>query len=147
MSYARNPLQSDDVGMSRRRFMALAVALAALNVFFWAAQAGFAIPGALIGDLLGKRMIRAEIVQLTPTGVPEDIQVDRGVITATSSTSLTIQEADGRVVPYTLTATTRVLGAVRLRSVARLRVGLRVLVIRHANGPAETIQVEGRGTQ
>ncbi len=92
-------------------------------------------------------MIRAEIVQLTPTGVPEDIQVDRGVITAATSTSLTIQEADGRVVPYTLTATTRVLGAVRLRNVSRLRVGLRVLVIRHANGPAETIQVEGRGTQ
>jgi len=130
--------------MSRRRFMALAVALVTLNVFFWAAQGSFAIPRAVIGDLLGKRMIRAEIVRLTPTGVPEDIQVDRGVITSSSTTSLTIQEADGRVVTYTVTPTTRILGAGHGRNAARLRTGLRVLVVRHANGPAETVQLEGR---
>lgn len=148
MSYARNGPRSDDVRMSRRRFMGLAVALLALNAFFWAAQGSFALPRAVIGDLLGKRMIRAEIVQLTPTGVPEDIQVDRGVITAAAAASLTIQEADGRVVTYTLTPTTRVVGATtRPRNATRLRVGFRVLVVRHANGPAEIIQVEGRGAQ
>ena len=133
--------------MSRRRFMALAVVLVALNVFFWAAQGSFALPRALVGDLLGKRMIRAEIVRLTPSGVAEDIQVDRGVITAATATSLTIQEADGRVVTLAVSPTTRITGGGRARGGVRLRSGWRVLIIHHANGPAEVVQIEGRGSQ
>lgn len=131
--------------MSRRRFMGLAVALVALNAFFWLAQSGFALPRGFLADLFGKQMIRAEVVRQTATGTPEDIQIDRGVITSASAASFTIQEADGRVVTFPLASTTRIVGGgARLRLVG-LRPRLLVLVIRHANGPAETVQIEGRG--
>ena len=39
--------------MNRRRFMLLAVALVALNTFFWLAQGGFALPQAIINQFFG----------------------------------------------------------------------------------------------
>ena len=46
--------------MRRRRFAVLACVLVALNVFFWLAASGFALPGGgIVQTLLGGRMIRA----------------------------------------------------------------------------------------
>jgi len=128
--------------MSRRRFVLLAAILVALNAFFWLAQGGFALPGALIDRFFGPRLIRAEVVVGGPRAV-NDFRIDRGVITSTSTGSITLRERDGTVVTITVTPETRVLG--RVTDVSQLRPPMRVLVVRRANGPATQVQVEGRG--
>src|SRR6478672_7392784 len=129
--------------MSRRRFLLLAATLVALNTFFWLAQGGLALPGALIDRFFGPRMIRAEVIVGGPLRV-NDFRIDRGVITATAPGSITIRERDGTVVTISVTPTTKVVGGARARDVSQLRPPMRVLVFRRANGPATQIQVEGR---
>jgi hypothetical protein len=131
--------------MNRRRFMVLAVALVALNSFFWVAQGGFALPRAMINQLFGSQMIRAEVLVQTPTG-PADYRVDRGVIKAMAPGSITIREKNGDVVPIQLSSGASVTGpGGRTGSTSALRRGMRVVVVAPANGPAESIQVEGYG--
>jgi hypothetical protein len=130
--------------MSRRRFALLTATLVALNTFFWLAQGGLALPGALIDRFFGPRMIRAEVVLGSPLAV-NDFRLDRGVITATAPGSITLRERDGTVVTITVTPATRVLGGgVRVTDVSQLRPPMRVLVVRKANAPAAQIQLEGR---
>ena len=120
--------------------MLLAVALVAVNVFFWLAQGGFAIPQALIDQFFGSNMIRAEVLVATPTGT-QDWRMDRGVITAVSGTSVTLRERDGTVLPLQLDPNARVQGG-RVFSVSQLRKRMRVTVLRDANGPVSLVQVE-----
>ena len=127
--------------MSRRRFMLLAVAVVALNSFFWLAQGGFALPRALIADLFGPRMIRAEVVDLAPDGSTQDQFVDRGIIRAVTQSSIMVFELDGNTATIPISSSTTVSG--RVFSVSRLRRGMRVLVVRPANGSATQIQVGG----
>jgi hypothetical protein len=129
--------------MSRRRFLLLAATLVALNTFFWLAQGGFALPGALIDRFFGPRMIRAEVIVGGPLQV-NDFRLDRGVITTTAPGSITIRERDGTVVTISVSSETKVIAGVRVRDVSQLRPPMRVLVVRKANGPATQIQVEGR---
>ena len=82
--------------MNRRRFMFLAVALVALNTFFWVAQGGFAIPKALIQTFFGSRMVRAEVVYLNPDGTTGDERIDRGVIMAVTPALITLQRRTER---------------------------------------------------
>ena len=89
--------------MSRRRFLLLAATLVALNTFFWLAQGGFALPGALIDRFFGPRMIRAEVIVGGPLQV-NDFRLDRGVITTTAPGSITIRERDGTVVTISVSA-------------------------------------------
>jgi hypothetical protein len=130
--------------MKRRRFMFLAIALVAVNSFFWLAQGGFAIPGALINQFFGNRMVRAEVLVQGPTGV-QDWRIDRGVITAVTGTSVTLREADNTMVTLDVSPTARVQGFARVTNVAQLRRRLRVVVYHQANLPAEIVQVEGAG--
>jgi hypothetical protein len=134
------------VQVNRRRFAVLATVLVTVNVFFWLAQSGLALPGTgIIQSLLGGgSMIRAEIVWQAPDGTIEDTQLYRGVITAVSPTSITLKEKD-RSDTIPLATTVSVQGRLRPQSVAVLRRGLRVVVARPANGPADTIQIEGFG--
>ncbi len=81
--------------MNRRRFMYLAVALVALNSFFWLAQGSFALPRALIDQFFGQRMIRAEVLVQTPTGA-QDFRIDRGVIRAVTPGCLSAAAARPR---------------------------------------------------
>ena len=83
--------------MNRKRFMLLAVALVAVNSFFWLAQGGFALPRAFIDQYFGSRMIRAEVVVQTPTGA-DDYLIDRGVIKAVTPGAIMLKEKDGRMV-------------------------------------------------
>jgi hypothetical protein len=129
--------------MTRRRFLLLAATLVALNTFFWLAQGGFALPGALIDRFFGPRMIRAEVIVGGPLQV-NDFRLDRGVITTTAPGSITIRERDGTVVTISVSSETKVIAGVRVRDVSQLRPPMRVLVVRKANGPATQIQVEGR---
>jgi len=131
--------------MNRRRFMFLAIALVALNSFFWLAQGGFALPQAIINQLFGSQLIRAEVLVQTPTGA-QDFRVDRGVIRTVAPGSLVIREKNGDMVTIQLSASASVTGpGGRVFSTALLRRGMRVIAIAPANAPAESIQVEGFG--
>jgi hypothetical protein len=129
--------------MTRRRFMLLAVALVAVNVFFWLAQSGFALPQALIQRFFGPHVIRAEVVLQANDGSIQDWRIDRGTIVAVSGggTSLTLRERDGTL------ATEQVDPRAQVRpyggSVAQLRRRMRVVVYHQANLPAEIVQVGG----
>lgn len=132
--------------MNRRRYVLLAVALVALNSFFWLAQSGFALPRGLINQFFGQNMIRAEVIVLNPDGTTTDERIDRGVITAITPALITLREADGRIQPIQLDTSSQVQGpAGRVVSASRLRINLRVVVYRQANGPATNVQVEGVG--
>jgi hypothetical protein len=125
--------------------MLLAVALVVLNTFFWVAQGGFALPAAIVDQFFGPRMIRAEVLVQTPTGAA-DYRIDRGVIKAITPGSIVLKEKNGDMVPIQLASSATVTGPAGRRATGGvLRVGLRVLVIRLADGPADTIQVEGVG--
>jgi hypothetical protein len=130
--------------MTRRRFMGLAVALVALNSFFWLAQGGLALPRAIINQFFGSRMVRAEVLVQSAGGV-QDWRIDRGVVTGVSGTTLTLREGDGTTVTLDVSPSARVQGSARFSSVALLRKKLRVVVYHQANLPAEIVQVEGAG--
>jgi len=135
------------VDVNRRRFAVLAVVLVAVNVFFWLAGSGFALSSGagLLQTLLGGRMIRAEVVWQAPDGTVRDSQLYRGVITAVSSTSVTLREKDrpADVIPVASDAVVR--SGVQVETISALKRGMRVLVERPANAPADTIQIEGYG--
>jgi hypothetical protein len=130
--------------MNRRRFTVLAVALVAVNSFFWLAQGGFALPKAVISQFFGNRLVRAEVLLQSTAGV-QDWRIDRGTITGVSGTTLTLREGDGTTVTLDVSPTARVQGPARYSNVALLRKKLRVVVYHQANLPAEIVQVEGAG--
>jgi len=130
--------------MTRRRFMRLAVALVALNSFFWLAQGGFALPKAIISQFFGNNMVRAEVLVLSQGGL-QDWRIDRGVITAISGTNFTIRERDGTSVTIPVDPNARVQGPGRFSSVPQLRRRMRVVLYHQANAAAEVVQVEGVG--
>jgi len=133
--------------VTRRRFAVLAVVLVSVNVFFWLAGSGLALPGTggIIQTLLGGRMIRAEVVWQAPDGTIRDTQLYRGVITAVTPGSITLRERDrpADVIPVAPDATVR-FGA-QVETTSQLKKGMRVVIARGANEPADTIQVEGFG--
>jgi len=135
------------VTVSRRRFAVLATVLVAVNVFFWLAQSGFALPagGGLIQTLLGGRLIRAEVLWLSPDGKVQDTRLDRGVVVSVTSGSIVLREKDASQQTIPLAATVTVRGLVQSGTIANLRRGMRVVVAREANAPADTVQVEGFG--
>jgi hypothetical protein len=131
--------------MTRRRFLFLAGALIGLNTFFWLAQGGFALPGALIDRFFGPKLIRAEVVVGGPRVGIEDFRIDRGVITSVGGGAIVIRERDGTVVSIAVTPATKIVGAGPGADASQLRKRMRVLVVRPLNMPARQIQVEGPG--
>src|SRR4051812_11675494 len=99
--------------VNRRRFMFLAVALVALNTSFWLASNGFALSKAVINDLFGPRLIRAEVLVQTPTG-PVDYRIDRGVVVASAVDSITLRELNGELVTIPVAPDARVQGGGRV---------------------------------
>jgi hypothetical protein len=136
--------EGEDMTMNRRRFMLLALALVAVNSFFWLAQGGFALPGAIINQFFGNRMVRAEVLVQAAGGSIQDWRIDRGVITAVSGTSITLKEKDGTSVTIPVDPNARIQGS-KFTSLLQLKRRLRVVVYHQANLPAETVQVEGVG--
>jgi len=136
------------VTVSRRRFAVLATVLVAVNVFFWLAQSGFALPaggGGLVQTLLGGRLIRAEILWLSPDGRVQDTRLDRGVVVSVTPASIVLREKDATQQTIPLAANVTVRGLVQSGGIANLRRGMRVVVARPANAPADTVQIEGFG--
>jgi len=122
--------------------MLLAVALVAVNVFFWLAQGGFAIPQALVNQFFGSRMVRAEVVLKAADGSIQDWRIDRGVITSIAGTSVTLRERDGTVATVQVDPRAKVL-PLWFGTAAQLRRRLHVVLYHQANAPAEIVQVEG----
>ena len=60
--------------MSRRRFALLATILVSVNVFFWLAQGGAALPRALFDRLFGPQMVRSEVVVADRLGGTQDFR-------------------------------------------------------------------------
>jgi hypothetical protein len=133
--------RGDDTSVRGRRFIVLAVVLVALNASFWLAQGGFALPQSLIQDLFGSRMVRAEVVWIAPDGTTRDTRLDRGRIRSVTSDSITLRELDGSVDAIPLAPNVTVLVGAQAGSLGDLRRGLRVVVTRPANGPADTVRV------
>jgi hypothetical protein len=135
------------VSVNGRRFGALAVTLVAVNVFFWLAQSGFALSraGGILQQLLSGRLIRAEVVWQSPGGTVQDTRIDRGVVMSVTQDQIVLREKDGTTDAIPLAPNATVTLGARTGTVSQLRRGLRVLVSRSANGPADAIQVEGIG--
>jgi len=126
--------------VTRRRFTILAVALVTVNAFFWLASSGFALPRGLIQDLFGPRLIRAEVVWQAAGGAIQDTEVTRGFIRSVKPSAITLRERDRPTDTIPLSPTVGVRGLAS--SLGQLQRGMRVVVFRAANAPADTIVVE-----
>ena len=125
--------------MFTRRFVLLVGDLVTLNVVLWFATPGLAIRRALVNQLFGPKMIRAEVFD--KPGV--DTHLDRGVITQVSSTQVTLREADGKIQQIPLAAgTTKVIRFRRRLPLSALTPRWHVLVTWPAAGAAESVDVE-----
>ena len=129
--------------MKRKRFIVLAVALVALNTFFWLATSGFALPQGLVSAFFGPRMVRAEVVVQSPTGATQDYRLDQGVIVALGNGLVTLREKNGDVVPVQVDPNVQVHYYSQIWTFSQLRRRMRILVIRLANAPATAIDVLG----
>ena len=122
--------------MFTRRFVFVVGVFAALNVALWLATPGLAIRRAIVAELFGPRMVRAQVHLKTG-----DWNLDRGVITQVSSTQLTLREFDGRIQPIPLSSSTEVVRFGRIVPVARLAPRGNALVTWRASGAAQVVVV------
>lgn len=127
----------------RKRFVILAVALLALNTFFWLAQGGFALPQSLVGEFFGARMVRSEVLVQAPDGTTQDYRLDQGTIVGLSPGTVTLRERNGDVVPIPVDPGAQVRIGFQVLTPSALRRRMRVVTIRLANAPATSIQVLG----
>src|SRR5262249_25609388 len=137
--YATHTDSGEDMTVKKRRFMFLAIALVALNTFFWLAAGGFALPGAIINQFFGKQMVRAEV--LLTNG--QDWRIDRRGLTNLNGTNITLLAADGTIVTLPASPTARVQGRARITTVIQLKKKMKVVVYHQANLPADLVQIEG----
>ncbi len=129
--------------MFTKRFVFLVGVLVTLNAALWFAGPGLALRKALVNELLGPKLIRAEGIYKKPVCGSTDCRIDRGVITQVNSTQLTLREADGRIQPISLSDTTRVLSPFhRLLPLSALGPRWHVVVTWPATGPAQSVDVE-----
>jgi hypothetical protein len=127
----------------RKRFVILAVALVALNTFFWLAQGGFALPQSLIGEFFGARMVRSEVLVQAPDGTTQDYRLDQGTIVGLPPGTVTLRERNGDVVSIPVDPGAQVHIGTQILTPQALRRRMRVVTIRVANAPATSIQVLG----
>jgi len=132
-------LRPDNVTMVSRRFLLLAVILVSLNLALWFASPGLALRKAVIQQLFGPNMVRAQVYE------KNNVQwnLDRGVIISVTPSQVTLKEASGHIQQIPLSPATKVitrLGA-HLAPTA-LAPRWRVLVTWPANGAATSVDVE-----
>jgi hypothetical protein len=124
--------------MFSRRFVLLGTVLVTLNVALWFAAPGFALRKAIVNQLFGPKMVRAQVLKKDGT----QWNLDRGVITSVDSTQVTLREFDGRVQQIPLSGSTKVIHLGRSLSVGQLAPDWHVLVTWPATGPARSVDVE-----
>ena len=125
--------------MFTRRFVFVVGVLVALNAALLLAGPGLALRRAIVNQLFGPRMVRAEVIEKNGS----DWRLDRGVITSVDSTQVTLREADGKVQQIPLSSTTAVIHFGRRLPVTALALHWQVLVTwAQPNGPAQSVDVE-----
>jgi hypothetical protein len=124
--------------MFSRRFVLLASVLVALNVTLWFAAPGLALRKAVVRQLFGPNMVRAQVH--VKSG--QDWNLDRGVITRVNSTQLTLREFDGRVQQIPLSDTTKVIHRGQRLPLSALARRWHVVVLWPPIGPAQSVDVE-----
>jgi hypothetical protein len=122
-----------------RRFVLLAGVLVTLNVVLFFAAPGLALRKALVSELFGSKMVRAQVFERNGA----EWNLDRGVIRSVDSTQVTLREADGRIQQIPLSSATEVVRFGRQLSPAVLALRWHVLVTWPANGDAaQSVDVE-----
>jgi hypothetical protein len=124
--------------MFSRRFVLLAGVLVALNVALWLAAPGLALRKAIVNQLFGPQMVRAQVHLKNG----QDWNLDRGVITQVNSAQLTLREADGRIAQIPLAVTTKVIHLGRRLPLTALGLRWHVVVLWPPIGPAQSVDVE-----
>jgi hypothetical protein len=124
--------------MFTRRFVLLAGILVTLNLALWFAAPGLAIRKAIVKQLFGPAMVRAEVIKKDGS----DLHLDRGIITQVDGTQVTLKEADGRIQSIPLSSSTKVIHLGQRLSLSVLARRWRVVVLWPANGPARSVDVE-----
>jgi hypothetical protein len=129
---------NDNGSMFSRRFILLAAVLVALNVTLWLAAPGLALRKALVNQLFGSNMVRAQVHRKSG----QDWNLDRGVITRVNSAQLTLREFDGRVQQIPLSDTTKVIHRGHRLALGALARRWHVVVLWPTVGPAQEVDVE-----
>ena len=124
--------------MFSRRFVLLAGVLVTLNLALWLAAPGLALRHAIVTELFGPKMVRAQVHERNG----QDWNLDRGVIMQVSPSQLTLREADGRIQAIPLAATTKVIRLGRRLPLSALALRWHVLVTWPAIGSAQSVDVE-----
>jgi hypothetical protein len=124
--------------MFTRRFVLLATVLVTLNVVLWLAAPGLALRKAIVTELFGPKMVRAQVHERNG----QDWSLDRGVITQVSSSQVTLREADSKVVQIPLAPTTKVIRLGHRLPLGALALRWHVLVTWPAIGSAQSVDVE-----
>jgi hypothetical protein len=127
--------------MRNRRFLLLAATLVTLNTALWLVPQGFALPQIAVSTLFGKSMMRADVTENNGA----EWRLDRGIVVTNVVGTLTLQEADSKVVPITTSSSTKVTAAGLPFKLKNIKPGWRVLVIYPGpNGTAVSVTVERR---
>jgi hypothetical protein len=125
--------------MFTRRFVLLAGVLVTLNLALWFAAPGLALRRAIVTELFGPKMVRAQVHERNG----QDWNLDRGAITQVSSTQVTLREADGKIVQIPLAVgTTKVVRRGHRLPLTALGLRWHVLVTWPAIGAAQSVDVE-----
>jgi hypothetical protein len=126
--------------MFTRRFVFLVGVLAAVNVALWLAAPGFGLRRAIVNELFGPNMVRAQVHLKSG----QDMYLDRGVITQVNSAQLTLHEYDGRIQQIPLASTTVVIRVATGRHLPLSALARRwhVVVVWPVVGPAQEVDVE-----
>jgi hypothetical protein len=124
--------------MFSRRFVLLLGVLAAVNAALWFAAPGLALRKAIVTQLFGPNMVRAQVHLKNG----QDWNLDRGVITKVNATQLTLREFDGRIQAIPLASTTVVIHLGKHLPLSALQRRWRVVVLWPPVGPAQSVDVE-----
>ena len=128
--------------MRNRRFLLLAATLVTLNTALWLVPQGFALPQIAVSTLFGKTMMRADVTENNGA----EWRIDRGIVVTNVPGTLTLQEADTKIVPIAVASgTTKVTAAGMPFKLKNIKPGWRVLVIYPGpSGTAVSVVVEKR---
>ena len=115
-------------------------ALLALNAVLLLVQPGLALPRSLADYFFGPAMLRAEVVVSDATGT-HDYRLDQGRLlsVAPARGTLRLRERDGRIVAVPVAPTARIELHGQAVPLSALRRGVRVLVVRNGEQPAEAV--------
>jgi hypothetical protein len=131
--------------MTRKRSKALwaVAALLALNAVLFVAQPSLAVPGHLGNYFFGPKLVRAEVL-IQEGGVVHDYRIDRGVLRGKPAGAVVLREHDGSIQTIAVAPTAVVTLGGHPTSLAALRRGMTVTVIRDGDAPAIEVRAGGK---